>query len=543
MQNNKKIVKPQDGLSGFLEHFTNDVSSGFLVFLIALPLSLGIAKASDFPPIMGLITAMIGGLVVSLFSGSLLTIKGPAAGLIVIVAGSVSDFGKGDAILGWQLALGALFVAGFVQILFGLIKMGSLADFFPLSAVHGMLAAIGIIIMSKQIHVLLGVNPLYSNGRPMIDPILLLRNLPATISKADVNAAIIGFVSLFIVLFWSKIPIGKFRKIPAPLVVLLLSIPLAKFLNVNPTQLIQFDQNLGDALNINVRFNGIQQFGTFFQYVLMFALVGSLESLLTVKAIDQLDPYQRKSNANKDLVAVGIGNMICSVLGGLPMIAEVARSSANVNQGAKTRWSNFFHGVFVFVFLLTDIQFSGLIPYSALAAMLIGVGVKLASPKELGRMAKIGPEQLLVFCVTIAVTLFTDLLIGISIGILVKLLSQFLLGVPLKSTFKANVVVSQAHVRITGAAVFSNWLGIKRSIDQFQPSDILTIDFSQCNVVDHTVMDHMIHLENEFHHAGGTLLILGLEQLTSVSASQHPLSTRKRERANRLDHFGNSMTR
>jgi MFS superfamily sulfate permease-like transporter len=235
--------------------------------------------------------------------------------------------------------------------------------------------------------------------------------------------------------------------------------------------------------------------------------------------------------------------MICSVLGGLPMIAEVARSSANVNQGAKTRWSNFFHGVFVFVFLLTDIQFSGLIPYSALAAMLIGVGVKLASPKELGRMAKIGPEQLLVFCVTIAVTLFTDLLIGISIGILVKLLSQFLLGVPLKSTFKANVVVSQAHVRITGAAVFSNWLGIKRSIDQFQPSDILTIDFSQCNVVDHTVMDHMIHLENEFHHAGGTLLILGLEQLTSVSASQHPLSTRKRERANRLDHFGNSMTR
>lgn len=535
----KKFVLPKDGIQGLKENFTSDAISGFLVFLLALPLSLGIAKASDFPPIMGLMTAMIGGLVVSFFAGSRLTIKGPAAGLIVIVAGSVAEFGQGDSVLGWHLALGALMVAGLLQILFGMIRMGSLVDFFPLSAVHGMLAVIGIIIMSKQVHVLLGISPTNAAGKPIVEPMELIAEIPHTLSHIHPNVALIGLLSLAIVFLWPRIKHPLLKKIPAPVVVLAVSIPLAKYLGLGKGQLIHFDQDFIHTLAWNERFDGFQQTGVFIKYVLMFALVGSLESLLTVKAVDMLDPYHRKSNANKDLMAVGIGNVIASLVGGLPMISEVARSSANVSNGAKTRWANFFHGVFIFLFLLMDLQFSDMIPFAALAAMLIGVGFKLASPKEFGRMAKIGPEQLIVFCVTIVVTLMTDLLVGIGVGILVKLVTQHLLGVPLKATFQAFVKKDEQSLIVTGAAVFSNWLGIKKHIDSVSTSSEFTMDLSQCNVVDHTVIDNIIHLQNDFENAGGKLQVVGLDTLTPTSKSNHELSTRLREKSNRLDHLGN----
>ena len=538
----KNIEVPKDGIQGLKENFSGEVLSGFLVFLIALPLSLGIAKASDFPPIMGLMTAMIGGLVVSLFAGSLLTIKGPAAGLIVIVAGSVAEFGKGDPMLGWHLALGALMVAGVVQVLFGLMKMGSVVDFFPLSAVHGMLAAIGIIIMSKQIHILFGISPTNELGKPLVEPLELLAQIPHTLTHIKPEVAVVGLISLFIVLFWSNIKNPFLKKIPAPLVVLTVAIPLAHLLKLDKNQLIHFDQDFSHTLAWNERFDGIKQSGTFIKYVIMFALVGSLESLLTVKAIDMMDPFRRKSNANKDLIAVGAGNIISSMVGGLPMISEVARSSANVNSGAKTRWSNFFHGVFILIFLMLDLQFSDLIPFTALAAMLIGVGFKLASPKEFGRMAKIGPEQLVVFCVTIAVTLATDLLVGIGVGIVVKIITQFILGVPLKSTFHARVVNEKNQIHVVGAAVFSNWLGIKKHIDKINNTEDLILNFSQCNVVDHTVMDNVIHLHSDFDNAGGKLHVVGLEDLLPTSKTNHELSTRKRDKATRLDHLGNSKS-
>lgn len=537
---NKKTTLPKDGIQGLKENIVADSLSGFLVFLLALPLSLGIAKASDFPPIMGLMTAMVGGLVVSFFAGSRLTIKGPAAGLIVIVAGSVAEFGQGDSILGWHLALGALLVAGLLQVLFGMIRMGSLVDFFPLSAVHGMLAAIGVIIMSKQVHVLLGINPVNELGKPIVEPMELIAEIPHTLMHIDPKVAVVGLLSLLIVFLWPRIKQPLLKKIPAPLVVLTMAIPLAKLLGLGKGHLIHFDQDFIHTLAWNERFDGFRQTGIFIKYVIMFALVGSLESLLTVKAVDMLDPYHRKSNANKDLVAVGIGNVVASLLGGLPMISEVARSSANVSNGAKTRWANFFHGVFILIFLMLDLQFSDLIPFSALAAMLIGVGFKLASPKEFGRMAKIGPEQLVVFCVTIVVTLMTDLLVGIGVGILVKLVTQFILGVPLKSTFKARTQTQDQTIVVAGAAVFSNWLGIKKHIDKHATSSNLKLDLTQCNVVDHTVMDNLIHLSNDFDNAGGKLDLVGLDLLIPTSKSNHALSTRMREKSNRLDHLGNT---
>ena len=534
---NSKIKKyiPADGLAGLKENFTSDTISGFIVFLLALPLSLGIAKASDFPPIMGLITAIIGGIAVSLLAGSRLTIKGPAAGLIVIVAGAVAEFGRGDATLGWKLALGAMFVAGIIQILFGFLKLGKLADFFPLSAIHGMLAAIGIIIIAKQIPVLLNDNPILAKGK---GPIELLANIPNFIINLDLKATLIGITSLSIMMGWPYLKNTTVKKIPAPLVVLLFSIPVELFLDFKHTEppyaLVKIG-NLVDNLHINIDFSGFSQTGIFIKYVIMFALVGTLESLLTVKAIDLLDPFKRKSNTDKDLIAVGIGNSLAAILGGLPMISEVARSSANVNNGAKTRWANFFHGFFILIFLLVASPILELIPNAALAAMLITVGIKLAHPKEFAHTFHIGKEQLAIFLVTIAFTLFEDLLVGIAAGMLLKIIIHLVNGTPISSLFKAPTLVSfegnNYLVEIDKAAVFTNYLGIKSKLDAIPTGFNVTIDLKKTKLVDHSVMESLHLFKHDYESIdNGTVTIKGLDKHQPLSS--HELAGRKNKSSN-----------
>ena len=538
---------PKDGFEGLKENFSSDALSGFLVFLLALPLSLGIAGASDFPPIYGLITAMIGGIVVSFFAGSLLTIKGPAAGLIVILAGAVSELGHGNSDLGWKLALGAVVVAGVFQVVFGLLKLGSLSDFFPLSAVHGMLAAIGIIIISKQLHILVGMNPLTELGKPMVEPIELIFELKNTILHIfkHMEVDVIGVVSLIIVFCWPLIPIKFLKKIPAALVVLVISIPLVILLGVHNIQeiknsngvviqeafapLLEFKKGLTDILGVNVSFDGISQTVTFIKFVIMLALVGSLESLLTIKAVDELDSFKRRSNTNKDLIAVGIGNIFAGVIGGLPMISEVARSSANVSNGAKTRWANFFHGVFILLFLIFAVSFSDLIPKTALAAMLIGVGWKLAHPREFGHMAKIGVDQIAVFITTIIFTLATDLLIGIAAGIVLKLLLHLGRGVKFRGLFSAKSQIDGNIITVYNAAVFSNFIKIKNKIHSFKFTDDVILDLSDCVFIDHSVIESLYHIKNDFSTEGGSLTILGIEELKNVGNSVHHLAARRRK--------------
>lgn len=528
---NSKVKKyiPADGIAGLKENFSADAISGFIVFLLALPLSLGIAKASDFPPIMGLITAIIGGLLVSLISGSRLTIKGPAAGLIVIVAGAVAEFGHGDNVLGWKLALGAMVIAGLVQILFGVLKLGKLADFFPLSAIHGMLAAIGIIIIAKQIPVLLNDNPTLAKGK---GPLELLANIPNFIMNLDYKATIIGVVSLSIMLGWPYIKNKYIKMFPAPLVVLLFAIPAElymDFAHTEPAYSLVKIGNLVDNINFNASFAGISQTGTFIKFVIMFALVGTLESLLTVKAIDLTDPFKRKSNTNKDLIAIGIGNVFAAFLGGLPMIAEVARSSSNVNNGGKTRWANFFHGFFILAFLLVASPLLEMIPNAALAAMLVTVGIKLAHPKEFIHTFEIGKEQLAIFLVTIFFTLFEDLLVGIAAGMVLNMIIHLLHGTPISSFFKAPTEVAfegnDYLVTISKAAIFTNFLGIKRKLEEIPYGFNVTIDLKNTKLVDNSVMENLEHFVHDYASNGGKVSIKGLENHTSFSA--HPKSSRK----------------
>ncbi len=522
-----KIV-PEDGLKGLKQNFVSDLLSGFSIFLLALPLSLGIAKASEFPPLMGLLTAIIGGIVVSFFAGSKLTIKGPAAGLIVIVAGAVTEFGGGET--GWHLALGAMVVAGIIQILFGVFKLGKLTDIFPLSAVHGMLAAIGLIIIIKQIPVFMDINPSLTRGK---EPLQLLREIPQFVKSLDPKATLIGVISLWIMMGWGKINPRVLRKIPAPLVVMMFAIPaelILDFQHTEPAYALVHIGNLFESIKYNVSFDGISQTGTFIKFVVMFALVGSLESLLTVKAIDMKDPYKRKSNSNKDLVAIGIGNTLAAFLGGLPMISEVARSSANVINGAKTRWANFFHGLFILVFVVFASYYIELIPNAALAAMLIFVGIRLTHPKEFIKTFKIGKEQLLVFTVTIIFTFVVDLLIGIAAGMLMEIIVNILNGKPLKAIFKAPTLVSFTEdtylVEIDQAAVFTNFMGIKRKLDAIPPGFAVEIDFDKTKLIDHTVMENILHFKHDYEESGGTVTICGLDQHTAVS--EHKAAARKK---------------
>ncbi|TAH25194.1 MAG: SulP family inorganic anion transporter [Cytophagales bacterium] len=527
--NNKKILLPKDGWEGLKENWNKDAISGFLVFLLALPLSMGIAKASEFPPVMGILTAIVGGIIVSIFAGSHLTIKGPAAGLIVIVASAVHDFGGGE--LGWKLALGTIAVAGIIQILFGILKLGTYSDFFPSSVVHGMLAAIGLIICSKQIHIALGIDPKTLKG---MEPLELIAHIPHSISNMNYSIAMVGFISLAIIfglpLFKSK----YIKVLPSPLLVLAVTIPIALVLNFKNSQpeytLVKIG-NFIEGLNWNLNIEGISKLGIFLKYVIMFALVGTIESLLTVKAIDAMDPYKRKSNYNKDLIAVGIGNTISSILGGLPMISEVARSSANVNNGAKTRWANFFHGVFLLLSVLLLVPVLEMIPNAALAAMLIGVGYRLASPKEFYKTYKIGSEQLLIFIATVIATLATDLLIGVAVGIIVKISLHLYFGVNFRYLFKAKAKFSQTSSEaylliIDGAAVFSNYLSLKKYIDSVPLNAKFTIDIQDAIVVDHTFMEHLHTLDNLMLSKGGELIITGLE--THKNLSSHPLALRRK---------------
>ncbi len=522
-QEPKQLPLPADGLAGLKSHGLNDAVSGFIVFLLALPLSLGIAKASDFPPITGLLTAIIGGLVVSFLAGSRLTIKGPAAGLIVIVAGAVADFGGGET--GWHMALAAIVVAGVIQILFGVFKLGKLADVFPLSAIHGMLAAIGIIIIAKQIPVLLDINPALTKGK---EPLELIAEIPHFITQLDPKATLIGIISLWVMLSWHTIGVKFLKAIPAPLVVLLIAIPaqlIMDFQHTEPEYALVHIGNLLEVIKVNVDFSAVAQTGLFIKYVIMFALVGTLESLLTVKAVDMLDPYKRKSDGNKDLIAIGIGNTLAGIFGGLPMISEVARSSSNVSNGAKTRWANFFHGFFILVFVLFASRYIEMIPNTALAAMLITVGIKLAHPKEFIHIFRIGKEQLAIFLVTIFFTLYEDLLIGIAAGMMLKIVIHLANGASLKTLFRVPVSVSfddgRYLVEIEKSAVFTNWLGIKNKLEAIPQGMNLTIDLSNTRLVDHSVMENLHHFEHDYVASGGQVTIVGLHEHKPLSGHKH----------------------
>jgi len=525
---NKNIFK------SLQENWQKDMLSGFLVSLIALPLCLGIAGASGFPPMMGVLTAIVGGIIVSFFVGSELTIKGPAAGLIVIVFEAVEEFAaanNGNTELAWKLALGVVVFAGIIQVILGLLKVASVVEFFPLSAVHGMLAAIGIIIISKQIHFADGFDPSLIKGK---NPLQLLEMIPESLTHITWQIALIGTISLVILFGMPKIKNKYIKSIPPSLVVLLVGIILGKIENLGGREFANLKPlvNVGDfQLAFQASFDGLvgPNLYIFIKSLILFVLIGSLESLLSGKAIDLLDPKHRKSNLSKDLTAVGIGNIVSGLLGGLPMISEIARSSANINNGGQSRWANFFHGIFLLIFVVLLVPFIKMVPVASLAAMLIFVGFRLAAPKEFIKTYKVGPEQLIVFIGTVVVTITTDLLIGIFSGIIIEWLIHFIWGVPIKDYFRPDIRVenlngSTTRVKLVGSGLFSNYLKVHKSLVRIPQQQCIEFDVTEVKILDHTFLEKLHHFAHDYESDGGKFTFIGMDKLNYLS--DHPMSAR-----------------
>lgn len=517
-----------------------DVKAGFLVFLIALPLCLGISVASGYPPVAGILTAIIGGIVVSFLGDGRLTIKGPAAGMIVIVLGAVTELGGGDMALGYHRALAVGVAAAVLQMALSMLRVAGWGISISRAVVHGMLAAIGIIIIAKQMPVMLGVIP---ESKTIFG---LLAEIPAEIAHSNPMIAGIGVVSLILLLTWPKLKWKITKAVPAQIIVLAIAIPLALIFDLqhnHPYHFITGDYSVGP--NYLVQLPGSLQSGLAFpdfsviwsatsiKYIIMFALVGMIESTLTVVAMDGIDPEKRISNLNKDLFGLSVGNLVASLIGGLPMISEIVRSKANLDAGANSSRANFAHGVFLlaFVALLPDVI--GLIPLAALAAMLIYVGTRLASPAEFRHMKAIGNDQLALFTVTLVTTLATDLLIGVGVGLACKLLLHLSRGASLRDLFRGQVVLELSEseqkpvIKISGAAAFPSVMKVQQAVRELpEGTTAVVIDFNQSPLVDHTFMSGLQTVLNErpTMHAE----IIGLDAFRS--SSDHPTASRWRRR-------------
>tara|TARA_R110002049_G_scaffold2750_4_gene21907 strand:+ start:50769 stop:52751 length:1983 start_codon:yes stop_codon:yes gene_type:complete len=557
-QNRSEI--PRGNLEGFKKYFKHDVISGFFVFLIALPLCLGISLACGYPPIAGIFTAIIGSILATFISNSELTIKGPAAGLIVIAIGCIEDFGGNGMTGGWsesdvtayQAALAVGVAAAAMQILFGFVRAGILGEFFPSAAVHGMLAAIGVIIIIKQFPVALGVS---AGG----EPLEMLREIPHYIAEANPAIAAIGFVSMAIMFLWPVVgkKFGFLRSIPSPLVVLLVAVPMGMgfdLLHQHSYTLQGHQYQLGEQYLVKMPGRAFGMFDDLtypdfsalsqtkaWKWVFMFFIIGSLESLLSAKAVDSLDPWKRKTNMDRDIVAVGVGNLLASAVGGLPMISEIVRSKANIDNGARTRFADMWHGIFLLACVALIPTLLHRIPLAALAAMLVYTGYRLAHPTEFIHVMRIGREQLLIFVVTLVVVLATDLLIGVAAGIGLKMLIHVANGVPLRSLFKPYIEVQEvdehtSRIVAHESAVFSNWIPFRRQIEQigFIQKRNLIIDVSETQLVDHTVMEKLDEMQRDFEQEGLTFQVQGLDSLKPLADNAHAARKRGLVRVRRL---------
>ncbi|MGJ1321725.1 SulP family inorganic anion transporter [Sphingobacterium faecium] len=413
-----------------------DVPASVVVFLVALPLCLGIAMASGAPLFAGLLTGVIGGVVVSSISKSPLSVSGPAAGLTVIVLGAIQSLGA------YETFLLAVVIAGVIQLILGVVKAGMIGNYFPSSVIVGMLAAIGITIILKQIPLALGMMETHAfeldNGHGIgafTDTLM---------SSIGPGALIICILSLIVLIYWSKIP--KLNKIPAPLIVVALGIGLSFVFNGTRFQLAESQFVLVPIVNSFAEFTGLFTLPDFTQIInkevwivaFTIAIIASLETLLSIEAVDKIDPFKRNTPTNRELIAQGVGNITSGLLGGLPMTSVIVRSSANVNAGGRTRQSALLHGIWLLLAILIIPNVLNFIPLSCLAAILLQTGFKLAKPALFTSMYKKGLDQFIPFFATIVAIVLTDLLMGVGIGLVVA--TFYILKANMQNAFKFDIV-------------------------------------------------------------------------------------------------------
>lgn len=525
----------------FVSALPKNIFSGFVVSLIALPLGLGLALASEAPPISGVIAAIVGGFIVSILGGSNVTITGPGNGMVIVLLSAIYTLGEGNLYQGYLFTLAAIIVSGFVMILLGFLKMGRLADFFPASAIEGMLAAIGIGILSKQFHIMLGNNNVSGNIVPLVLKFpSAIQNLWLTTNSSILAAAAIGVISLLIMVFYAKIRNKYFQLIPAPMWIIVLVVSLSYVLagiGVNYPLTEDFLVKIPTDVTSNLAFPDFSKVyqPNFIIAVFSITLIASIESLLSIKAVDKLDTLNRRSNVNRDLKALGVASIASGFLGGINVVTVIARSSVNVNNGATNRSANFFQAFFLTAFVLLFQEQLRKIPLAALAAILVYTGYKLATPKTLQKIAKIGKEQIIIFLVTLLTTLFTNLITGISAGILITFVIHIILNKSFTLFFsnllKPNILMYKEpdggnfYISVKYFCSFLNFYKLKNKLDAIPEDNIVVLDFSMCNFVDHTVMEGLEGYVDTFSKKGGSIELIGLDKHGTDSA--HPFAIRK----------------
>ena len=476
-----------------------DLLAGMVVFLVALPLCLGIAVASGAPPFAGIITGIIGGIVVGVLSKSNVSVTGPAAGLIAIVLVAITD-------LGYESFLLAVMIAGLIQLTLGLAKAGGISSYFPTSVIEGMLVAIGIIIIKKELPHAIGYDlehegdfysyQLLKEDQGFFGEILHSFNF------AHTGAIIVTIVSIAIIVAFNKVPaLKKIKAIPGALVAVVAGILLNEAYKAFMPAWVIANEHLVVLPTADSFSSFIGQFQTpdFSAFAnpqvwivgVTIAIVASIETLLCLEAGDKMDPMKRYSSANAELRAQGIGNMLSGLIGGLPMTSVIVRTTANINAGAKTKMAAIFHGAFLLIAVVLIPGILNKIPMASLAAILIMIGLKLASPKVFKHMWSSGLQQFIPFIITVIAVVFTDLLKGVGVGLIVSIFYILKGNMKLAYNFRKEQhhEGETIHIDLAQEVSFLNKAAIKQTLNDLPNDSKVVIDAGNTVYVDFDVLE------------------------------------------------------
>ena len=523
--------------TNYKESFSKDFSAGVVVFLVALPLCLGIALASNAPLISGIIAGVVGGLIVAWMSGSHTSVSGPAAGLTAIVFAQINNLGSFEAFLC------AVILAGVFQIIMGWGKAGSLAAFFPSSVIKGLLAAIGIILILKQIPHLFGHDPDWVGDMAFVqqDGKNTFTELIATMFDIHPGAAIVGLISLGLLILWDRSALKKLP-IPAPLAVVVLGTliafllkPMGQLMAIGTSHLVQVPGS-GSARAFlgtlpNPDFSVMFSSGVLIAAVTI-AIVATLETLLNLEAVDKLDHQQRISPPNRELVAQGTGNIISGLFGGLPITSVIVRSSVNIASGGRTRMACFIHGIFLLTTVVFFPNILNQIPLACLAAILIVTGFKLAGIPLFRQMWKEGKNQFAPFLLTILAIVFTDLLIGILIGMAVAIffILQSNLKRPVRRIVEKHVGGDVLRIELANQVSFLNRASLLKAFYEIPHGSQVVIDARNTDYIDPDIMDLIVDFEKETAPAHDlTLSLIGFKNHYKLTDKLHYVDVSTRD--------------
>lgn len=479
-----------------------DFLAGLVVFLVALPLCLGIGLAStnveDIPALPsvfpGLLAGVIGGIVVGIISGSRVGVSGPAAGLITIIISSIGILGSYEAFLV------SVILAGVIQLIFGFFKLGIIAKYVPTSVIKGMLAAIGITLILKEIPHLLGYDKDFFGDESFwqFDGHNTFTELAYSMNAFQEGSVLIGLLSILIIIILDK-PFFKknsvMKLIPSALIVVLIGVVIqlmtkGSFLEVSSKHLVQLPvlKSISEISNV-LFFPDFSALGNWQVYTvaITIALVASLETLLSVEATDKLDPEKNTTPTSRELTAQGIGNIFSGLIGGLPITQVVVRSSANIDAGGKTKLAAVIHGVLLILAVILLPALLNQIPLASLAAILIMVGYKLTKAGLFKEMYVKGMDQFIPFILTIVGVLFTDLLKGIGIGLVVSI--YFILRRNSQNHFTKTEADGELHIRLSEEVTFLNKVGIHTTLENAAPHSKIIIDASNCKSIDQDILE------------------------------------------------------